>query len=148
MQIVVDLTLPTLQGRPAALPARTGTGTLLPRSLWGHLACGAAFTRHVLDLAGKVIESSHTSRTLKAHERRALRSQTGGWCQGAGCTRSTRQAGVVLHPHHGNPWSRCGTTSLQDTADVCDSCHGHLHRGNPLRLKDGRLLGPDGWIQG
>ena len=95
-----------------------------------------------------MIESSHTSRTLKAHERRALHTQTGGQCQGAGCNRSTRQPGAVLHPHHGDPWSRSGTTSLADSHLFCDSCHGYLHRGHLLRLKDGRLLGPDGWSAG
>ena len=93
-----------------------------------------------------MIETSHTRRTLKPHERRALHTQTGGRCQGAGCTRSTRHPGTVLHPHHANPWATTGTTSLTDTAHLCDACHTHLHHGHPLRLKDGRLLGPDGWI--
>ncbi len=146
VQIGVTLTQPTLDAEPGAPPAVTTTGTLLPASIWQALACGSAFTRLVLDLRGKVIETSHTSRTLKPHERRALHTQTGGHCQGAGCTRSTRQPGTILHPHHTDPWARCGTTSLADTADLCDCCHAYLHRGHPLRLKDGRLLGPHGWI--
>jgi len=120
---------------------------MLPASVWQALACGGAFTRLVLDLRGKVIETSHSSRTLKAHERRALYAHTAGRCQGARATRFAGQPGTVLHPHPTDPWNRCGTTSLTDTAVICDCCHIHVHHGHHLRLKDGRLLGPDGWIE-
>ena len=101
----------------------------------------------MLDLRGQVIADSHGERTLTRRERRALRTRTGGRCQGFGCGRSTKDPGTVLHPHHADPWSRCGTTSLADTVLLCDSCHRHVHSGHVLRLKDGRRLGPDGWVR-
>ena len=94
-----------------------------------------------------MVGDTHTERTLTRRERRALRTRTRGMCQGTRCRRSSRDAGTVLHPHHANPWSRCGTTGLTDTVLLCDSCHSHVHSGHVLRLKDGRRLGPDGWVE-
>lgn len=146
VQIVVIVAAERLDDAPGALPARTATGTRTPTSLTRRWTCGSALTRHLLALPGQVLAASHTQRTLTAVERRALHTQTAGHCQGAGCTRSTRHAGTIVHPHHANPWSTTGTTSLTDTVQLCDSCHHHVHHStHPLRLKDGRSLGADGW---
>ncbi len=145
--VVVTVPAEALDDRPGALPGRTGSGTRVPRRLVRSWACGSALTRQVLDLRGKVILTSHTQRTLTAAERRALWTQTGGACQGAGCRRSGGSLGTVLDPHHGNPWSGARSTSLQDRALVCDQCHAGVHAGRVLRLKDGRRLGPDGWLE-
>ena len=148
VQIVVTISADTLDGAPGAPAAHTATGNAVPVSLVRRWACHSALTRHTLDLRGKVIVSSHTARTLKPHERRALRTQTGGRCQGAGCRRGSHDPWTVLHPHHGNPWAGTGTTSLADTVLLCERCHHHVHDGqHPLRLKDGRRLGPDGWLE-
>ena len=69
--------------------------------------------------------------------------ETGGRCQGAGCSRGP---GNRLIPHHVTPWASCGTTSLYDTVLLCEQTHRDVHLGgHPIRLKDGRLLGPHGW---
>ncbi len=146
VQVVVTVPVEALDDAPGALPGRSGSGASLPRRLVRRWVCGSALTRQVLDLRGKVLATSHTQRTLTGAERRALWTQTAGACQGAGCRRSSRVPGTVLHPHHANPWSRTGSTSLADTALVCDSCHAGVHSGRVLRLKDGRRLGPDGWV--
>jgi hypothetical protein len=146
VQVSVVASADGLDGAPGSLPARGGSGTSLPTSLVRRWACGSALTRFVLDLGGRVLEASHTERTLKAHERRALQLQTGGCCQRAGCTRSGTDPGAVLHPHHADPWARTGTTRLADTALLCDSCHSDVHHGRVITLKDGRRLGPDGWV--
>jgi hypothetical protein len=100
----------------------------------------------VLSLGRKVIETSHTERTLKAHERRAKRLETGGRCQGAGCTRGP---GENLTPHHATPGAVCGTTSLADTVWLCDQTHHDIHTGEKtIRLKDGRYLNEHGWTDG
>ncbi len=53
----------------------------------------------------------------------------------------------MLHPHHATPWSRAGTTRLDDTVLLCSASHADLHDGGrTIRLKDGRRLGPDGWV--
>ena len=121
---------------------------MLPISLVRRWACSGTLTRMVMDLRGKIIETSHSERTLKPHERRALHAQTRGQCQGAGCRRSRAHPDTVLHPHHATPWARCGTTSLADTVLLCQHCHHDVHDGqHVLRLKDGRRLGPDGWVR-
>lgn len=147
VQIVVTVPAEALDNQPGALPARTGNGSPVPVTVLRRWVCGSAITRHVLNLTGKVLAVSHTERTLTATERRALHTQTRGNCQAGGCRRSSRQPGTVLHPHHANPWSLCGTTSLADTVLLCDSCHHQLHdRGRPIYLKNGRTLGPNGWL--
>ena len=98
-----------------------------------------------MSLGRKVIETSHTERTLKAHERRALLVQWGGRCAGAGCT---SPPGTPLIPHHANPWARTGTTSLADAVPFCDTTHHDLHEGGrTILLRDGRRLGPHGWVE-
>ncbi len=52
-----------------------------------------------------------------------------------------------MHQHHATPWARSGSTSLSDTVLLCDSSHRDLHEGHKtLRLEDGRVLGPHGWV--
>jgi len=141
--LLVTVTLDQLTGRPGALPATAAAGTALPAGLVRRLLCDSRITRLVLGLGRKVIETSHTERTLKAHERRALQVQWGGRCAGAGCT---SPPGTPLVPHHATPWHRTGTTSLRDTVPLCDTTHHDLHTGNrTIRLRDGRRLSPHGW---
>lgn len=144
--IAVTVGLDALGGAPGALGPVAASGAVLPRSLVRRWWCDSAVTRFVLALGRKAVETSHTERTLKPHERRAKRIETGGRCQGAGCTRGP---GSRLVPHHATPWVRCGTTSLADTVLLCEQTHRDLHTGgHAIRLKDGRLLGPDGWVDG
>lgn len=146
VQVVVTVTAAALDAVPGALPGRTASGARVSATTVRSWACGSALTRQVLGLAGRVLAISHSGRTISRAERRALHTQTGGVCQGAGCTRSTAVPGAVLHPHHASPWASTGTTSLEDTVLACDGCHAHVHAGGVLRLKDGRRLGPDGWL--
>jgi len=91
------------------------------------------------------VETSHTARTLKAHERRAKLMETGGVCQAEGCH---PPPGTPLVPHHPDAFARSRITSFSDTVMLCERSHHDLHEGGKtLRLKDGRLLGPDGWIR-
>jgi hypothetical protein len=136
-----------LEQRPGALPAvSTGSGARLPASLVRRWLCDSAVTRFVLSLGGRVIETSHTERTLKPHERRAKRLETGGRCQIAGCRCGP---GAPLVPHHPDAFARTGLTSCVDTALLCERHHHDLHTGKKvLRLRDGRWLSEDGWTDG
>jgi hypothetical protein len=143
-QIFVRVGLDTLHGAPGARPAVGGSGQRLPVSLVRRWWCDSAVTRFVMGLGNKVIEMSHTTRTLKPHERKAKVMETGGRCQAAGCT---APPGTPLIPHHPNPWVHCGTTSFYDSVMVCDRSHDDIHvGGRTIRLRDGRLLGPNGWV--
>jgi hypothetical protein len=142
--LAVTVTLEALHDEPGALPPVAASGARLPRSLVRAWWCDSSVTRFVLGLGRKVIETSHTERTLKPHERRAKRLETGGRCQGAGCRRGP---GHRLIPHHPTPWATTGTTSLSDSVLLCEQTHHDVHSGGRiLRLKDGRRLGPQGWV--
>ncbi len=133
-----------LQDAPGALPPVAASGLRLPRSLVRRWWCDSAVTRFLTSMGARVTETSHTERTLKAHERRAKHLETGGQCQGAGCRRGH---GQPLIPHHVDPWAQCGTTSLGDTVLLCEQTHHDLHVGKKtLRLKDGRWLDEHGWV--
>jgi hypothetical protein len=141
--IGVTVGLGALHREPGATPATGASGLSLPLSLVKTWWCDAYVTRFVLGLGHRVVESSHTSRTLKAHERRIKHVETGGHCQSAGCIRGP---GCRLVPHHPDAYASSGTTSLSDSVLFCDSDHGALHRGQTITLKDGRRLNHNGWL--
>lgn len=147
VHLLVTVPAATLDGVAGSVVARSASGSTLPASLVRRWACGSALTRLALSLTGRVLQVSHTGRTLTAAERRVLHARTRGSCQEAGCPGSSRTPGAVMHPHHATPWATTGTTSLADTVLLCDRTHGHLHRGHRITLRDGRRLGPDGWIE-
>ena len=141
--VSVTVGLDALEGKPGALPARGASGARLPASLVGRWACDSAVTRFVMSLGHRVLAASHTQRTLSGIERRARQIETGGRCQGAGCTRGP---GHRLIPHHATPWATSGTTSRDDTIMLCEQTHADLHLGRTaIQLKDGRWLDADGW---
>jgi hypothetical protein len=135
----------TLASAPGALPALGGSGATVPLSLVKQLMCDSAVTRFVLSLGHQVIEMSHTVRTLKPHERKAKDVEVGGRCQAAHC-RSPH--GTRLIPHHPDAYATSGTTSFYDTVMLCEGgCHDDVHvGGHVVRLRDGRALGPEGWL--
>jgi hypothetical protein len=140
----VTVSAEALAGVPGALPATGSAGQTLPISLARRLACDNALTRFVLSLGHKVLETSHTSRTLKPHERKIKQLETSGVCETAGCGRGD-PTGHPLIPHHITPYAQCKTTSLEDTILLCDISHAHLHHGNTLRLKNGRRINEHGY---
>ncbi len=142
--IAVTVGLDALHDLPGALPAIGASGQRLPIGLVRKWLCDSALTRFVLSLGHRVVESSHTDRTLKPHERRTMRIQGGGACQGSGCPPRPDR---ILVPHHIAPWSRRHTTSLDDTAMLCERCHHDLHLGGVrLRLRDGRRICDQGLV--
>lgn len=56
--------------------------------------------------------------------------------------------GTLQDPAPPRPWSRRGTTSLGDTALLCELDHHHVHNGRTIQLRDGRWLNADGWTDG
>lgn len=146
VNIGVTVGLDALHDVAGALPARTTSGATVPIGLVRQWLCESAISRFVLGLGGRVIETSHTGRTLKPHERRIKHLETGGICQAAGCCRGD-PTGDPLIPHHAEPYAVCGRTSLEDTIMLCHVSHDDVHvGGKTLRLKDGRRLGPNGWV--
>ena len=146
--VAVTVPLDFLDGVPGSLPARAEHGTRFSREQVRRLLCRSTFTRLVLDAPRRVMEVSHTQRTSTALERLILKVQGGAVCCGAGCARGPA-TGHRLIPHHGSLFSHTGTTELADTVLLCEPDHDHdLHaQGRHLTLKDGRILGPDGWVR-
>lgn len=135
-----------LHDQPGALPGRTTSGAIWPAALVRRTLCDSAITRFVLSLGHRVVESSHTERSIKPHERRIKDVETGGVCQAAGCYKGD-QTGHRLIPHHVIPYAICGSTSLEDTVLVCEGTHHDVHDGDKtVRLKGGRVIGPLGWV--
>jgi hypothetical protein len=145
--IAVVVPADALHDQPGALPAKAASGAHLPAELIRRWVCDSALTRFVVSLGHRVIESSHTERTLKPHERRIKQLETGGICQAAGCTRGSR-SGHQLIPHHAVPYVISRETSLTDTVMLCQVSHHDLHEGGKtIRLKDGRRITPQGWAE-
>jgi hypothetical protein len=146
-QIAITISEAALHDQPGALPGRSTSGALWPAALVRRLLCDSAITRFVLSLSHRVIETSHTERTLKPHERRIKQLETGGICQVAGCSKGLH-TGHRLTPHHPTPYSVDPVTSLHDTVMLCDLSHSDVHvGGKTIRLKDGRVIGPHGWVE-
>jgi hypothetical protein len=145
--LAVTVGMDLLEAQPGALPAvSASTASRLPASLVRRWACDSAVSRFVLSLGGRGLEVSHTERTLKPHERRAKKIETGGRCQVAGCGCGP---GARLVPHHPDAWARTGRTCLTDTVLVCERNHRDVHvGGKTLRLRDGRWLNEHGWTDG
>jgi hypothetical protein len=145
--IAVTISASALHAEAGALPARAVSGARLPLELVKSWVCDSAITRFVLSLGHRVIESSHTDRTLKPHERRIKQIETGGTCQAAGCTRGSH-SGHRLIPHHAEPFALSRATSLNDTVLLCQVSHHDLHEGGKtIRLNDGRLITAAGWAE-
>ena len=89
--LAVTVPIEALHDEPGALPPVAASGARLPRSLVRRWWCDSAVTRFVLSLGHRVLETSHTERTLKPHERRAKRIETGGRCQGVRLLPRTRR---------------------------------------------------------
>jgi hypothetical protein len=144
--LLITADLDTVHGVPGALPTRGQHGARFSRQQLRELLCGSRFTRMLLDARRRVVDTSHTQRTLTAAERQILHLEWGGYCARAGCCRGP-SSGDRLVPHHASLFSTTGATSLDDTVPLCEQDHHLLHAKNaPLRLKNGRTLGPDGWI--
>jgi hypothetical protein len=146
--IGVTVGLDFVQGVPGSLPARTAHGARLTRAQVREMLCRSTFTRLVLDAKSRVVDVSHTQRTSTAVERLILNVQCGGVCQRRGCGNGPA-TGHRLRPHHAELFSHTGTTALDDSIMFCEIDHDHeLHgNGRTLELKDGRVVGPQGWVR-
>jgi hypothetical protein len=144
----VTVSADALDGWPGALPARSAHGSRLTGRQLTDVGCTLLITRLVLDAGRRVLEASHTQRTVTALERLIVHTTWGGRCATAGCTRGP-DTGHRLTPHHAELYSHTRRTALTDTVPLCGTDHDLLHRRRrALRLRDGRWIGPDGWTIG
>ena len=143
----ITVGLDFVEAVPGALPGRTVSGARWSRTQVRRLLTRSTFTRLVLDARRRVVEVSHTARTLTAVERQILHVEWGWRCAVRACTRGPSTWDLLV-PHHGTLFSRTGTTSLRDAVPLCQRDHHALHdQQRTLRLADGRVIGPQGWVE-
>lgn len=145
----VNVTLPSslLEGAPGALPAVGDSGAPLPRSLVRTWWCDSRVTAFVVSRGFKALGYAHLGRTLKGVERRGALIAQENRCAGQGCCPGVPDPLTPLRAHHVYRWSVDGVTRLEDTVMICDSLHHDLHTGGrTVRLRDGRLLREEGWV--
>ncbi|MCU1593805.1 MAG: uncharacterized protein JWO12_1197, partial [Frankiales bacterium] len=149
MPLQMNVTLPSalLDRVPGALPAVGDSGAPLARSMVRRWWCDSRVTAYLVGRGFTVLGHAHAGRTLTAAERRAALISHDNRCAGAGCCPGRPDPLTPLRPHHVFRFARDGVTRLADTVMICDSLHHDLHTGGrTVRLRDGRLLREDGWV--
>jgi hypothetical protein len=147
VQISVTASAALIEDRPGALPARSGSGRALARSLLKRWWGDAHVTTMLLDRGWKPVGEAHSGRTLTASERRALAVQYNNRCAGADCCPATPDPLMPLVPHHVIRHTDSGHTQLEESLPLCDRAHHDLHTGKKLlRLRDGRLIDENGYL--
>ncbi|MCW2542486.1 MAG: hypothetical protein JWM40_38 [Frankiales bacterium] len=145
VQVNVTLSDANITHQPGHLPARGDSGALIPRALIKRWWTDVSVTAFVMSLGGKALRAVHGQRTLTGVERRALDIETGGRCAGIDCCSDQPDPLKRLTPHHGQAFSTCRTTSLDDSFASCDGLHHDVHEGKrTILLRDGRYLNEDG----
>ena len=137
----VDTAEDRLGALPGTLLLPTGPVPISPAATRRH-GCHSRLSAVLLDAARTPVGASGSHRSATARERRALRAKWGDHCAGNGCA-STRTV-----PHHVRPWWQTGRTTLEDLVPLCKGNHHDLHDGHrTLRLRDGRLIDENGWVE-
>ncbi|NEK59520.1 DUF222 domain-containing protein, partial [Geodermatophilus sabuli] len=119
-----------------------GFGATLSAARARWLACDATLTRLVLDPDGLPLDVGRTARVVPPHLRRAVEHRD-RHCVFTGCNAPTHWCDV----HHLLEWINGGTTSLDNSALLCERHHTQVHHGYRIeRRPDGRwrTWRPDG----
>lgn len=147
VQVTVAMSSAQVEQRPGALPATAGSGALVARSLLKRWWGDSHVTTLILAKGWTPIGLAHSGRTHTAKEGRAVRIRWGDRCAGADCCSGEPDLLLRLILHHVRMFSRYGRTVLDETLPLCERAHQDLHVGKRvLRLRDGRLLTEDGFL--
>ncbi len=122
--VVVTMELGTLLGGLRA--AGVDTGGRLSAGAARRLACEAGIVPAVLDNKSRVLDLGRKVRFHTEAQRLSL-AITQRHCQSPGCTTPA----WLCHVHHRKPWSRGGTTNLDDAQLLCPRHHTLAHRDPP-----------------
>ena len=110
------------------LVAELADGTKLPSEVIDALSCNAKLTGFIFDRFGKAIWRAESCRTATAGQRQILFARWGG------CFHCGAHTGIC-QPHHIEPVSRGGLSSLDNLVPACWNCHNRIHRDNWWILK-------------
>ena len=96
-------------------------GSRLPQSVLDELTCNAAITAVIFDRCGKPIWRTTAGRRATETQRRILKARWGGCFH-------CRANFAICQPHHINPVSQGGPTSIDNLVPACWACHNLIHR--------------------
>ena len=112
----------------ARLVGELPDGTKLPSEVIDALTPNAKLTGLIFDRFGKAIWRTESRPTATAAQRQILNARWGG------CFHCGTHIGIC-QPHHIEPVSRGGPTSLDNLVPACWDCHNRIHRDNWWILK-------------
>jgi hypothetical protein len=148
VQLTATVSERTLTGAPGAPPARGASGRPLARSLLQRWWCDAHVTTLLMSRGWKPLGVVHSARTITGTELKAATVQFDNRCAGDGCCPGIPDPLIPLVPHHVRMHAIFGQTSLDETILACPTLHQDLHlRKKTIRLRDGRLLSEQGWVE-
>ncbi len=124
--VVVTMTLDTLMG--GLKTACVDTSGPLSAGAARRLACEAGIVPAVLDGKSRVLDLGHKRRFHDDAQRLAL-AVSQKHCQHPTCDAPA----WLCHVHHTQPWSRGGTTNLENAQLLCPRHHTLAHREAPMR---------------
>lgn len=130
------VTLDEARLRAGVGEAALDTGGTISVSEARRLACNAGILPLVLGGDSKILDLGSTRRFFDRYQRIALATRDRG-CIFRGCTREP----AWCEAHHLTPWSRGGSTDLDDGCLLCSFHHHLVHLG-----EWGLVLAPDGIV--
>ena len=142
--LAVTVPIGALHDQPGALPPVAASGARLPRSLVRTLV-----VRQQPSPASSSASATRSSRPATPNAPSSPTNDGPSASRPAAAAKAPAAAAdpaAASSPTTPTPGTGCGTTSLTDTVLLCEQTHAQLHRGRTIRLKDGRRLGPHGWI--
>ena len=107
----------------ARLVAELPDGTRLPAEVLDTLTSNAKLTGLIYDRLGKPIWRTESRRTATEAQRQILNARWGGCFH-------CRVHFAICQPHHIEPVSRGGPTSLDNLVSACWDCHNRIHNDN------------------
>ena len=112
----------------ARLVGELPDGTKLPPEVLDALTPNAKLTGLIFDRFGKAIWRAESCRTATAAQRQILNARWGG------CFHCGTHIGIC-QPHHIEPVSQGGSTSIDNLVPACWDCHNRIHRDRWWILK-------------
>ncbi len=115
-------------------------GDPLPPSVLDELICNSTLTGVLFSSKGVPLWQGYTKRSATGAQLKALRARDQG-CIGCGASP------LICQAHHVMPWSKDGSTDIDNMVLVCWNCHNKIHHHNwQITNRHGRriLIPPNG----
>jgi len=124
VSLQVTASVETLVGIAGAAGGETEVGTIVSAATVERWACDCSVTRILFEGESTVIDVGRATRVVTGPRRRALNARD-RVCQWPGCDRPARWTAA----HHLVPWSKGGTSDLDNQVLLCHRHHWMVHEG-------------------